>query len=140
MGTVHKPLKKPRFDVSLRFRHPTRSADEISAEFNLQPRFHWNVGDLRRKSDGSLGDGVRDSSYWSHEVASGKVCGLADALEENIATLEPHAAFLREFIASGGEVEYFIGLFTTSMSGGVTLSPELLRRIADLGINISIDV
>jgi hypothetical protein len=63
---------------------------------------------------------------------------LIDALIGSVSLLEAHKDFLDQFITTGGEIEYFVGWFTTGTSGGDTLPWELMRRMADLKINLDL--
>lgn len=47
--------------------------------------------------------------------------------------------FFKKVIASGGNIEYFIGWHLNGNTGD-TLSHELLRELADLGISLSFDL
>jgi hypothetical protein len=91
------------------------------------------VGDPRFDS------GVKDHTYWSHEVVSGELA-LSEALSENLTKIRPCANFLREFKASGGDVEYFIGWFASEVSAGETLGSDLLQQLAELQIDLALDV
>ncbi len=65
--------------------------------------------------------------------------GLADCLRASLSKLERKASFLRKFSATGGHLEFFIGWFVNSNCGEV-LDFDLLRRLADLRIELSFDV
>ncbi len=54
--------------------------------------------------------------------------------------LELHSDYLKHFAATGGQIEYFIGWFTTDVSGGDTLSWDLLARLSKLKISLALDV
>ena len=106
----------------------------------MEPKFHWNAGEPRVTPDGTPLRGVREQTYWSSRILHPESVDLVDALEANLSSLEPHKDFLRELVETGGEIEYFIGWFTTDTSGGETLDWELLQRLADLRINLALDV
>jgi hypothetical protein len=114
--------------------------DEISRVLNLQPRFSKDVGAPRVKSDGTESGGVNEQTYWSSRIETNESDSLVEALNTSLADLEVHRDFLRKFAASGGEIEYFIGWFTTETSGGEIIDWKLLKRLADLRIGLSLDV
>jgi hypothetical protein len=116
------------------------SAEAISAALDLQPRIRWNAGDPRLQSDGTETADRNDSTYWSYRIESEPSLSLMDAIENSLLTLEESKDFLLEFVRTGGEIEYFIGWFTTETSGGETLSWELLKRLGELNICLSLDV
>ena len=106
----------------------------------MQPRFHWTAGEPSVSPKGTPLGGVREQTYWSSGNLHSESVELTDALEANLSSLESHKDFLREFVATGGEIEYFIGWFTTDTSCGETLDWELLQRLAALRINLALDV
>jgi len=133
MENDDESLRKPyRCTVSLRLRHPSVPADQISAALNLQPRNSWNADDPRPR--------IRPGAYWSCDVKHDPDAELEDILHAGVESLEPHKAFLQEFVETGGWVAYCIGYFTTDISGGPTLDCELLKRLADLHLNLEFDV
>jgi hypothetical protein len=137
---LYSQLKPYTFDLTLRLRHPRIRHDEISRNLNLHPRFKWNAGAPRLRPDGTELGGIHDHTYWACKVARNKSESLIDALNTNISALELHRAFLQDFVATGGQIEFFVGWFTTKISGGDTLTWELLARLAELRIDLSLDV
>jgi hypothetical protein len=115
-------------------------SEEISTVMGMQPSFHWTAGEPRVSPKGTPLGGVNEQTYWTSRILHPESEELTDALEANLSFLEPHEDFLREFVATGGEIEYFIGWFTTDTSGGETLGWELLQRLAALRINLALDV
>ena len=139
MGYLYTQVKPFRFDVSLRLVHPSMRSEEISRALNMQPRFQWNAGAPRVTPAGTPLRGVREETYWSSTL-NDKSEDLKDTLDANLSALEVHTAFLQAFVETGGEIEYFVGWFTTDTSGGETLSWELLERLARLRISLALDV
>ena len=133
MDNDDESLRKPyRCTVSLRLRHPSMSADKISAALNLKPRNAWDADDPRPRS--------RPGTHWSCRISEDPDAELEDILHAGVESLEPHKAFLQEFVETGGWAAYFIGYFTTDISGGPTLDCELLKRLGDLHLNLEFDV
>src|SRR6266700_3873268 len=137
MGAIHTPLKPYRFKLSLRLRHPKINHDAISKALGLIPRRSWTVGAPRMNPDGRQLEGVNECTYWSCRIENERSDDLVETLEASIRALEARKDFLREFSATGGEIEYFVGWFTTETSGGERLESELLARLADLHISLS---
>jgi hypothetical protein len=137
---MEQSSKPFRFALSLRFRHPSMPSEEISRAIGMQPQFHWNAGEPRVTPTGIALRGVREETYWSSGDLHSECPDLVDAIAANLTSLEPHKDFLREFVTTGGEIEYFIGWFTTDTSGGETLDWELLQRLADFKISLGLDV
>src|SRR5260370_39223721 len=140
MEAAQTSVKPFRFALSLRLRHPSIRSEEISRAIGLQPSIHWNAGEPRVSPDGTVLGGVRDQTYWSSRILHSESVDLTDALAASLSSLEPHKDFLLDFVATGAEIEYFIGWFTTDTSGGETLDWELLQRLAALHINVGLDV
>jgi hypothetical protein len=115
-------------------------SEEISRAIGMQPKIHWNAGDPRVTPTGTALGGVREETCWTTRILHPESGDLVDAIAANLTSLEPHKDFLREFVTTGGEIEYFIGWFTTDTSGGETLDWELLQRLADLKISLGLDV
>jgi hypothetical protein len=84
----------------------------------MEPRYHWNVGEPRLGPDGTEIVPKNEETYWAHRFPDDATLRLPSALEACISRLEPHKDFLREFIMTGGDVEFFIGWFTTERFGG----------------------
>lgn len=140
MEGLHTQLRVFDFSVSLRLRHPFVHHDEISRQLGVEPRFKWDAGQPRVGRDGRKLGGVHDQTYWVRRMEKVEESSLPVVLSEGVRLLEAHRDFLRTFIETGGEAELFVGWFTSPISGGTTLDSTLLGRIADLGLNLSLDV
>jgi hypothetical protein len=64
---------------------------------------------------------------------------LAAFLETITARLQKHAPFFETLQASNGRAEIFVGWFINCNTGEV-LPHALLRSMADLGLDLSLDV
>ena len=124
----------------MRLTHPNMASEDISAALGMKPRFSWTAGEPRRRPDGVELPGTNDKTYWCCPLAVDPSSSLVDALRASISNLQNCKPFLQTFVETGGEIEYFIGWFTTATSGGDTLDWELLRQLADLKISLSLDV
>jgi hypothetical protein len=85
--------------------------------------------------------GVYPQTYWTSRLrkAEHSEQDLADALRELIHRLSPFRDFFESIRTTGGNIEFFIGWFFYHNSGAV-IEPELLARLAGLGIALSLDV
>ena len=115
-------------------------ADVISNALGLVPRTHWTAGTPRVNPDGRGLEGVNECTYWSCRIENAKSEDLVETLEASVAVLEARKYFLQEFSATGGEIEHLVGWFTTDTSGGERLGWEILARLADLHVSLSLDV
>jgi hypothetical protein len=83
--------------------------------------------------------GVNADSYISLKLYPTQRVWLSEALNECLSVLEPHRAHLNELRSNGVSLELFVGWFL-DRSGGDSLQPEIMQRLADLGISVSLDV
>jgi hypothetical protein len=116
------------------------ASEDISEALGMEPRFSWTAGQVRLGADGREIGGVNEKTYWSCRIAVAPCANLVDALGASLSELESRKRFLRTFVETGGEVEFFIGWFTKATSGGEMFDWELLKRLADLRIGLSFDV
>jgi hypothetical protein len=114
--------------------------DEISRSLNIAPLRATRVGERRLRPNGQELGGVYPYSHWFCDIAHETEAWLVESLDKHLDLLEPHTAFLKSFVSTGGEIYYFIGWFTTEVSGGETFDWELLQRLANLRISLSFDV
>ena len=128
------------FSVTLRCSHPDWDPDDISSELGMEPRFSWKVGERRCTPKGQMLDGYRRDSYWCSERLTGFQEDPSQALIEHVEALERKRAFIEKFIAAGGSVELFIGWLLPGWSGGEVFDSKTLKRLGDLGVDLSIDI
>lgn len=127
------------YQLSLRIRHPSAAATMISHELNLVPEHAYTAGDRKLTPKGTVVPGrPRSRTFWVHRIACAD-----ESLEDALATLTSMLAnkrdFLRQLVATGGRVEYFIGLFA-GRGSGVEISSGLMARLVDLGVDLSFDI
>lgn len=127
-----------KFTISLRITHPNIRSDEISGELGLVPKFSYTAGDEKVTPKGNKVPGVRMESFWCHEFAVDDGC-IEFAIFSISNVLAKNKAFLDRLSATGGRLEYFIGLFSYNGSGFV-LKDDLLRQLADLKVSLAFDI
>ena len=129
-----------RFSTNLRLHHPTMSPDEISTALGMTPKRAWQVGHERVTPNGMKLEGVYRDTYWSSSGRSGEDSQLLDTMDSDLSQLEGKKAFLDTFVATGGRVTYYISWFASDRSGGSSLSWSLLEKLAELKIDLALDV
>ena len=140
-GITPTASKMPfRFKASLRLSHPSMDPNEISSSLGLTPQRAWRADQERSTPQGTPLQGVYEFTYWSTSIAESETSSLTDELEPWIDYLSDRASFLEHFSESGGEIEFFVGWFTTEVSGGETFDWQFLKRLAQLKINLAFDV
>jgi len=137
-GNVPDPMKSYQFDISLRVRHPSLDPAEITSALGLNPSRSWRAGEARTTPKGNPLEGRYSDSYWVVKLAKGR-WPLAAVINELLDQLAPHQALFQQIRAEGGTVEFFVGWFFERNSGDV-FDCDLLARMADLKINLSLDV
>ena len=131
------------FIVSLRANHPTRDLDFLSELLQMNRRHGWTAGDERVTPKGTSLGGTRAQSYWSSRVTAEETSSeewqLEDILNKSITQLEQHKEELQEFVATGGTMNYFIGLYGMR-NYGLVFTPALMSRLARAGVELQLDV
>jgi hypothetical protein len=132
-----------RYAISLRFRHPSADLSGIGDKLGITPTRSWKAGDPRTTPKGTPLDGVFRDSYWTSmpiEGASSEATDLSEALGQILTQLSERRAFFADFADSGGRAELLVGWFFDEGNSGDVLPHELLARLAELRIDLSLDV
>ena len=114
-------------------------AEVITEALGMKPRFRWNVGDREGHTQAPL-EGTYPTTYWCSDAVKGMGFDLEERLRLEIAGVEPHSDFLTLFTSTGGSIEYYIGWSTDAVNTGATFGADLLKRLGDLEIDLSLDV
>lgn len=126
--------------LSFRVHHPSADlsllAERIGDAFDMDPEVVWRAGepDPHAKPAGRL----RRGSYCVVPLPDDEgtaVSGIEDALR----ALTPLREELAGLVASGGRLDFFVGLFVESMMG-MTLRPAVLARLAEAQIELQLDI
>ncbi|GLY53760.1 DUF4279 domain-containing protein [Lentzea sp. NBRC 102530] len=124
------------YKASLRVFSTSLVLAELVAALGEPARGH-DIGD----PVGRLPDGARRTmSYWSRAGRAERTSPLDEHIAELVAFVEAHR---REFDALRGDVEIdiFCGVFTADdAQGGFTLTVDLMRRLAELELEVGFDV
>jgi hypothetical protein len=65
---------------------------------------------------------------------------LEEHLIELLDQLHPNAEVIQGFLAQGFKADFFCGVFPNNLNAATSLTPGTLRRIADLGANLLLDI
>ena len=135
-------LPSYRYSVSLRIWHPTIDPAEITAALGLTPTAACRAGEPRNTPKGRPLKGNWRESYWTARLAEGNARkdDLPSTLTTTLETLLSNRAFFQRIRAEGGVTEFFIGWFMMKSMAGEILESTLLGRMAELGINLSLDL
>jgi hypothetical protein len=125
--------------VSLRVWHPTESLAFLSDVLGLEPFRTWMVGTPSQTPGGNAAGGTNDESYWVSRLEFDPRTGFSNELTRAVDLLAQAEIAVRTLAATGGRIEIFVAL-TGWINNGDSMSPALLRRIADLGVTLTIEV
>ena len=109
--------------------------DEISSRLDLRPT-QTHLRGQRKSERVSL---AWKDSMWLLQSPLGTEEDLPRHLEWLLGKLEPKAGIVNE-ISAKFKMDFFCGFSSDNGQGGFTLSTELLRRLADIGIPITLDL
>lgn len=124
--------------ISLRLRHSEGDVGRLLENWGLEVGRAWIAGRPRTTPGGTPLEGVWPDSYaYSPLPAEGTT--LAHRLRLILARLEPLADELVAFAEAGGTCELFVGWHFQRNSGDM-LDWELLRRLADCRLSLSLDI
>lgn len=126
-----------RFTVSLRFTHPSTTWEKLSEALGRSPEFSWNAGDQRQTPKGALLEGYRKETYACFSLANKQLGDLGDFLTDSLEKLESLRDFFQHLSMTGGEQEFFIGVFAKA-DMGFDLEPIVLTKMGDMSIKLSL--
>ncbi|BAU92862.1 hypothetical protein MPPM_4257 [Methylorubrum populi] len=132
-------MERDRTRISLRIRHPSRTAAELCGALPFAPGRTWDVGAPRTDPRGTPRPGRYGESYATFPLSE----GAGPPAEAVAATAERVAPYGERFLAwraEGGTVEFFVGWFMEGGNAGDEFGPELLSRLGALGIGLSLDI
>jgi hypothetical protein len=129
-----------RYDINLLIAHPSLSPVAITRGMRWRPVAAHEAGTPIRTPDGTVLPGRYFDTRWRYEWRH-QTHGqhFAWALEKAVALLEKRAPFLRQVVASGGRVSLTVQFLDDGYFGDA-IAPDLLTRIARLGISLGIEV
>lgn len=132
-------MKMKRFDVGLFIVHPTEDPVAISGILGLEPTRAWRVGDERTTPDGDILSGRRVDTRWRfsrrYETSDQ---WFFKQVEDLVELIEPHAEFIRELVASGGEVTLEVWLLGDGYFGD-SIPAAFIKRLSDLHMGFGLE-
>ena len=132
-------MKSFKFVVSLRFRSQNADLSEFCKKLELTPNRIWLVGEPRTSPTGELLNGVNSDSYCTIRLDLENNETLPCMLFRNALGLMKYKEEFQKLRNGGGQIEYFIGWFSSENSGD-TFDFKLLGLLGELGIDLAMDV
>jgi len=131
---VADQMTNHQYSVEFRIWGDTLDAEAVSRDLGLQPC-------QTRTAGASRFPGRIDRGMWAYNGPSGSPTewtSLEEGLRHLSQHLWPHREKLAKYAASS-ELVWWCGHFQSSLDGGPTLSPELLKRLGEFGAVLYID-
>lgn len=130
------------FAVALRARHGTLDPAVFTETLRLEPVHCWKAGEPRVSQSGAPMGGQHRDSYWSaplpFETTAGVTPSLELALSQMLMQLSRHRDFFKRLQKDGAEVSVVIELQAIPPGSALTFSPVIVRRLAELGLEMEI--
>lgn len=130
-----------RYHIRARLRvgGPHFDPDSFSAAIGLDPSRQFSPGQPRPKPTSR--PNPTSPGLWSLESPLPETAPLADHLNWLLDRLSPCAAALHAYLAAAPDVSanFYIGYSLLDHQGGPTLTPDLLTRLAEFGIEVQFE-
>jgi hypothetical protein len=125
------------YTVELRIEGRDLNPADVTANLGLEPTTTRSAGQRLTATK------VYDKALWGYEVhpltaENGYWKSLEEGLSALLAVFMPHRGTLAEYQRSFA-VYIWVGHFSSSFSGGPTLSRTLLREMSEFGVELSLD-
>jgi len=111
---------------------------QITERMGLTADEQHRKGDLRRK--GRNRDWYYPRGGWHLESQLPPTARVEDHLSHLLDRLEGTVDVIAKLIAEGYQVDFYIGYFSNQGQGGPLFSAELLRRLANFGAEVGLDI
>jgi hypothetical protein len=134
------PVNPYSYKLSLSVFHPEIAPSTMTTALGMEPDGAHRAGDPRRTATGTLLGGAYDRSFWRHRFPTPDDSDFPGFLHRVAVSLQPHRTFLRSLRETGGDLELFVGLFAEGKNIGATIPYDLMSILADLGIDIGLDI
>jgi hypothetical protein len=135
------------YNLTFRVHHPDRDLHKlylvISGIDGLTPGVIWKVGDQKRTPRGDIIQGNYRNSFCSFDFFNdwqkSEVESLPSVMEKILDQLNEYKKILNEHVSDGGTLDMYASWYITENSGE-TLPVNLLRKLADLNIELQLDI
>lgn len=114
----------------------TLPPEQMEAIVGLPPTRSYRIGDPRSKRTNR---GVYNRHYYSIQSTISAAELLDKHIEEILSILEPRMDRVRQ-LAADASLCLFCGFSSGNGQGGFVLSPSLLSRLAQLGLEVVLDL
>lgn len=129
------------YRASLRLMGDFLPIDEIEVKLGLRAKSIGKKGFPLNHYKSPIVNTPLETNVWCAENLAGNDVSLENQIELYLEKLEPKKDVLREILSLPNvEGEFFLGFSSENGQGGAYFTPELLRRVSDLGLALSLDL
>ena len=126
------------FGLTLLIVHPDMDTECITSELGLKPFRSMTKGKPRTGISGVALGGSYTDSRWNHCEHHAASHIASKAINDMLERLKPHALFLKQLRANGGEIS--LSLELPASHRGESIDAETVRSAADLGVGIGFEI
>ena len=119
--------------------HPSLAPESITKALGMKPSRAWKCGDPRTTPDGNSIPGKWPDSRWNHSFNDLDGLQIHESVEGALRQIATNERFWSELNGTGGTGELILSL-TGEAYQGDSVRPDLLRRLAALGIGLGIEI
>ena len=119
--------------------HPTADPADITREFGFLPLRAWRCGEPRFTPKGTRLGGIWRDTRWSHGFELEENATIEAAIASALEKLAMTGRFLATLLETGGTAELILSL-PGDAHQGASIRVEVLRRLADLGVSLGIEL
>jgi Domain of unknown function (DUF4279) len=132
---------KKWYRASLRLKGDSLPIDEIESKLELKANSIGKKGfSLNRYKSPILNEPLETNVWYAEKLTENNV-PLENQIEIYLEKLEPKRKYLQEILSLPNvEGEFFLGFSSENGQGGAYFSAELLKRVSDLGLSLSLDL
>ncbi|TJZ77339.1 hypothetical protein [Chitiniphilus eburneus] len=125
--------------ISIRLMHKNSSVEAISRGMREQPTGSHEAGKPRFTPKGKRLNGFYTETHWFYRLEGRDDSNVDLAVEAANLWLEERGDFVKEFVCSGGTVDYYITLGAGRFCA-FELPLNLINKCAELGVSLGVEV
>jgi hypothetical protein len=130
-------MNEYKLSFSFRVHHPTLDPLELSRKLGLRPKIQWKAGQPRKTPRGTPLESGFPKSYCVYDFPISRRDTLPTVARRVLKRLDPHWRTLRRIVATGGRLDFSVGLFSPKMLGE-RIDHQMLTRMGRLGIDLDL--
>lgn len=133
-------MNEYKFEVSFRVTHPSMSPDEICALLAIETDVKRKVGDARYNPKGKPLPGNWKETYCGFDIQERADGSIPECLQRMLVKLTYRKNEIDEIHRTGGSLGFYVLASPIEKTLGETLPWQLLRDLAELKIDLSLEV